>query len=93
MLYALGPAPMGAGQFVFRKEVNVVRENPVRVWRQHSGLGLAELARKLGISYHQAWRLEAGHVVSVSLRVAERLAELGFPGDVAEAYQRWREAV
>lgn len=67
-------------------------ENPIRAWRRKVGLGLGELARKLGVSYHTAWVYEVGHRVKLSPRVATKLAELGFT-DAAEAYRRWREAV
>ena len=65
--------------------------NPIKAWRESRRLSREKLALLLGINYWTLFRIERGVSCSVSLRLAERLKELGYPGDPRADYQAWRE--
>ena len=62
----------------------------MKKWRVAQGLSRERLAVLLGVNYWTITRIEQGCAVSISQRLAERLRNVGYPGDAKYDYERWR---
>lgn len=66
-------------------------QNPIRAFREAVGLGRVELAAVAGVSYATVYESEAGFPLRVHPSLADALLRLGYEGDPAAEYQRWRQ--
>lgn len=70
-----------------------MQQNPVTALRERRGWSRKELALRCGLSYGQVTAVELGHPRRLPPGVLQAFEALGEdPGELAAAYQAWREA-
>ncbi|HEY8393615.1 MAG TPA: helix-turn-helix transcriptional regulator [Thermaerobacter sp.] len=70
-----------------------MQQNPITAYRERRGWTRRELALRTGLGYTQLTAVELGHPPRLPPGVLQAFEALGEdPGELAAAYQAWREA-
>ena len=68
----------------------MMKQNPLRLFRQEKGWTRADMARRTGLNYQTLDLLETGLLGKVTKRVMAKLLPFGIPADLPEQYQAWK---
>ncbi len=68
----------------------MMKQNPLRLFRQEKGWTRADMARRTGLNYQTLDLLETGLLGKVTKRVMAKLLPFGVPEDLPEQYQDWK---